>query len=1098
MSGPQIQNQPPPVYSSTRFEEGNSDLNPDSYTAQRLEHASPKHLHLTTRRTFIGPLPRGWLQSHRKSWYKKWLGLKDYSSKAATFSADTSLNHTNQRQLTGFLGAETAAIHRQSFPQPEDVFDDESPVEATPIAPIDTSREEPRPEQHEERTPPGQFYDGQNDGIGDTAASPRPSSVSTRTSSTDHAPVEYFTAKESLQSKSRSSFFGSGGIKARQPDASGTNQVGQSQPEQSESEGHTRPDEVPSSPSANESAFPAEDTSSAAALIPHNEPNAGELVSRESTRRLQEQATRVQPHPTIGEGVERHRTDQEILSRATSGMVRFDGEASAINTQHIESQPSRPRESLVARSRRPPHIHDGEVIRAERMLVRIDTTQQSLPVDFSENDSLKIETRISEKWREFLVVCRQRSDEDTPFTLHLYKTRVIPQVQISQIKKNSSHEIPLTLTSTNVNLFSSLDKTIVLWHPQEGGTRMYIMRTRSASHSMEWYTFLRTTLGWKRPTKLTIQVPDLNVALLLNHPFAQFETNRELREEENDECSQFLRTMAQEKAAAAGLIRTCMNTLLGCPEWVDILNEWSASEKMGLAWRRYDRLEWVHGANEERMYGTIAMRTSHELELRPKHHYPTSIKHAGEEELEEPPPIEGFLILLTSQKGKRQRLGKSYSRRLYFTTQNEYLCFSRPGRASPPPPPRLPTIAGSNIPSASRISKEAPIIYPIDPYPLKDGKIPWLSREGAFAERHDIEAYGESRRNLENLERAEGYFNLCKVSEVRVTHKSHLSEDSHLNAGDVEFHDEVRDTTQREGIEHHHQSQASRSFELVMNDGLVVKFRAYNLQTRDEWVKRLSDLVRYWVARTRDDIATMKSIRQQNLDQLNITEDQESMFGQFAQKWEVSKALASPHLFNICGISGCRAVKMSGNLYCKPRRRSTFTRCSVILTEGQILTFQSFVRKFSGEQTPHTHHEREWALDLRDCYIYSGLITGSDLLYETQTVDSSLPGHHTSPRIYTSDGWTSSDEDIATCFVVWHNTRKTVFRSQEQDCGGAGRKGGRVLQTKWKRVSALGVPGRSIVFMARSRTERDLWMLAIETEIDRLQQREDVRIVSRE
>lgn len=182
---------------------------------------------------------------------------------------------------------------------------------------------------------------------------------------------------------------------------------------------------------------------------------------------------------------------------------------------------------------------------------------------------------------------------------------------------------------------------------------------------------------------------------------------------------------------------------------------------------------------------------------------------------------------------------------------------------------------------------------------------------------------------------------------------------------------------------------------------------------------------------------------------------------------------------------------MSGNLYCKPRRRSAFTACSVILTEGQILTFQTLVRKFSGEETPHTHHEREWVLDLHDCYIYSGLITGSDLLYQTHTIDTNLPSRHASPRLYVTDGWTSSDEDIATCFVLWQNARKTVFRSQE-DQGEAG------VRTKWKKVSTLGVPGRSIVFKTRSRAERDMWVLAIETEIDRLQQLEDVRIVSKD
>lgn len=43
---------------------------------------------MTTRRYFIGPIPEGWLQHHRKSWYKAGLRFKNYSSKTVSFSAD--------------------------------------------------------------------------------------------------------------------------------------------------------------------------------------------------------------------------------------------------------------------------------------------------------------------------------------------------------------------------------------------------------------------------------------------------------------------------------------------------------------------------------------------------------------------------------------------------------------------------------------------------------------------------------------------------------------------------------------------------------------------------------------------------------------------------------------------------------------------------------------------------------------------------------------------------------------------------------------------------------------------------------------------------
>ncbi|PGG95492.1 hypothetical protein AJ79_10029 [Helicocarpus griseus UAMH5409] len=1065
-------------------------LDPESHTAQRLymltpallrqRHASPEHLHITNRRAFIGPIPKSWFRSHRKTWYKRWLGLKDYSSRPATFSVDTPSSPTNQRQLVGFLEASNEVDYRQSFPQPEDVDEDEEPVEATPVAPIDTSQEAPPPEDQRQNHPLPIQIQGEHGGPKKTDSPFGHPGVIKRLSSSNQEDVEqYFTPSESLRER-RSGLFQASDLRSGQSGTPNTDRVNGLTP--------VRVDKPPSSPSVYEEPSGAERTSSDVSLIPHRRPTPSKLVSRESSRRLQAEASRARS-PAEGD-MGQPATNERLLSHVASKMVRFQHDENAVVP---EQRPERQR-SRVPNNIRPRHrrmsVHEGEIIRAERMLVRIDATRrQTLPEDFSENDSVKVETRISEKWREYLVVCRQGTDEDTPFTLQLYKTRVIPQVQISQVKRTSSHEIPLTLRFTKVNLFSSLDKTVVLWHPNDEGSLIYIMRTKSAAHSVEWYTFLRTALGWQRPKKLMVHVPDLNVSLLLKHPFSHLQNDRTLTN--GDNCSGLLRTMTEERAVAAAVIKTSMSTLSGCAEWARILDVWPGSEKMGLAWRRYDRLEWVHGANEERMYGTIAMRTSHELELRPKRHYPTNIRRPGEEAMEEPPPVEGFLILLTSQKGKHQRLGKAYSRKLYFSSQNQYLCFCKPGKAAPPPPPRLPTVTGSNVPTAAQLSKQTPIIYSIDPYPLKNGEISWLLKGNERSrEQHDAEAYGENRRNLENLERAEGYFNLCRVLEVRIARQNQFSEEPRVNGGNVDFHDE-REDSGRDWLENRlSQSEVNRSFELVMNDGMVVKFRAYNKQTRDEWVRQLSDLVQYWSGRTREDVSIMKSVRQQNLEQMNITEEQEAMFGQFAQKWEVSKAQASSELFNICGVSGCRAVKMSGNLYCKPRRRSAFTSCSVILTEGQILVFQSLLRKLSGEEIPHTHHAREWALDLRDCYVYSGFITDSDLLYQSHTIDSNLPSQDVSPRLYVSDGWTSSDEDITTCFVVWHNTRKTVFRSEEER-GEAG------LRTKWKKVSALGVPGRSIVFKTRSRTERDMWVLAIETEIDRLQQQEDVRIIKK-
>ncbi len=206
---------------------------------------------------------------------------------------------------------------------------------------------------------------------------------------------------------------------------------------------------------------------------------------------------------------------------------------------------------------------------------------------------------------------------------------------------------------------------------------------------------------------------------------------------------------------------------------------------------------------------------------------------------------------------------------------------------------------------------------------------------------------------------------------------------------------------------------------------------------------------------------------------------------------------------------------MSGYLYWKPRRRSTFRRCSVILCHGQLLLFENTLRNRSGQQIAFSHQSKLSSIDLKDCYMYSGLITEGDLLYQNQTTtsltDSAHPGRHALPRVYLDEDmgwWTSSDDDMTTCFVIWRALRKSYFKSDGDGGGGAmeddqldgagdGSGGGKKRQ-QLKQVTALGVPGRSIVFKTRSRSERDRWVMSIATEIERCQQAgQEIRVVGK-
>ena len=731
------------------------------------------------------------------------------------------------------------------------------------------------------------------------------------------------------------------------------------------------------------------------------------------------------------------------------------------------------------------------------MLVRVDMAMTEVPEDFDENEGMKAESRILEKWREFMVVARRSKVEDSDdFRLQMYKTRVIPELDNARATKKPTREIKLVPKTTHVNLYSSLDKSVVVWHPYKKGTRIVIMRPRSNANSVEWYTFLRDALGWKRPSTLLVNVPDLDVSLKIRRPFEGLEA---AGSDDTDEASAMARAVAAEQAVAGKIVQQCLEMLEGDPEWTNVLEKWSDTSKMGLAWKRYDRLEWVHGVNEQKMYGSMAMSQSYDLELRPKQHYPTTTIGQRGVSHQEPPPVEGFLIRLTSQKGTHQRFGKTYYKRLYFSSHNQFLLFNRPAQATPPHPPRLRTISGKNVPSSRDIVEATPTMFEVDPFPLSGDheqhkSISWLSSGNTdHVYSHDREALEERRRNLSNISACDGYIHMCRIRRVRTIQWGASPADEEMSSGsgsDVDFHQEVTDTVREDGATK--SIDEDRVFEIVLDNGLVVRLQAYDPETRNEWMTRLRKLVKYWRLRARADMDLFKAVRQSNLSTLNIDEEMEAIVGQFARKWEVQRSEASPQLYHMCGIGSCRSISMSGLLYRKPRRHSTFQRCGVILAGGQLLIFQASLRKRTGEQVRHIHQDKMEVIDLKECYVYSGLITEDDLLYRNRTFDSNHPGLQALPRVYLEDGWTSTDEDTMTCFVVWRGVRRSWFRAveavQDQTTSSSARTATTTpieTRQRLRRVAQLGVPGKGMVFKCRSRAERDHWVLSVASELER-------------
>lgn len=570
---------------------------------------------------------------------------------------------------------------------------------------------------------------------------------------------------------------------------------------------------------------------------------------------------------------------------------------------------------------------------------------------------------------------------------------------------------------------------------------------------------------------MLVNIPGVDINLRLQDPFKTLEDEDEAIDADNEE--EFMAAAKSKEAAVAPMIVSrCEDMLNASPETADILETWRHGQRVGLAWKRYDRLEWIHGIQEKKMFGAMAMIQSHDLELRPKQHYPTVAKTKKGKLLTEPPAVEGFLIQLTSQKGKQKSMGRSYFSRLYFSTFDQFLFFAQPKNSEPPAPPS--DIDFSPGMSSKKLSEQIPIIYAVNPYPVEDNQIKWTtSSNKTEVKARNEQAEDEFKRREKVLRNCEGFINLCDVVKVRKVHHD-ADEVVVQTEGDLEPDSEDDDT----GTEDQGQigTDDAKTFELVLKNGLIVRLRAYDQQTKKEWKKRLRALVKYWRWRHLEDVQLFHQVRTRNLHELQVDEEGEALIGQFAKKWELSQTFASAEMYNFCGISGCRTIQLSGPLYSKPRLHGNFTLAHCLLIPGHVLLFESALRATSGNIVKHVHHTRRQVIDLADCYIYTGLLTEGDLLYHNTTFDANSPGHHALPRMWPEDGWDNWDEDIMTCFVLWKPAGKSWYRDQASDQG---------KRSRLRRVSTLGKKGNRIVFRARSRAERDRWVLALTAEIEK-------------
>lgn len=562
--------------------------------------------------SFVGPIPIGWLKNHRSEWYKHHLGVLG-AGKNSTFTA--AEHGCGEPMLGGLVQRDTSDWWRE-----ESEGEDSGAIHRV----LETSGPTPIPRSNT-MTGGSQRKKGKERATATDGTRQRPMSRASRKRSrrVDMNRGESFaTANESWDSAEEGYSSGEQGQEDEEEEDAPPMRSIEGLRIDTDLEGFPEdlvsqePVPLSAGSGAASSVSPTqslEASNSLASLLKHDAQARERLrqaspqgrtpllertlsskklgiLSRARGSRLPKENTTSSSSPPPPPPAERVVTNKE---RVAAGLVRFN---TAVDIRERDREMQMKLADL-SRSRTFRHIgryhhhcrkREGEIVKMENMLVRVEVSTTPVPGEYDENESMKVVTQLREKWREFVVVCRQTGEKGTPLALQLYKKRVIPAIDKPRVSSHGVREIPLNPKVTKVNLYSSLDKTLVIWLPYRRGSIIYIMRPRCSSSSVEWYTFLQGALGWNRSDKLLISVPGLALSITIDNPFARVE--QKLEEDSDDEAP-----IREERAVAKNLLNRSMQLLGEVKEWGDIIEHWKKNERMGLAWRRYDRLEWIHG-----------------------------------------------------------------------------------------------------------------------------------------------------------------------------------------------------------------------------------------------------------------------------------------------------------------------------------------------------------------------------------------------------------------------------------------------------------------------------------------------------------------------
>ncbi|KAJ4482213.1 Pleckstrin homology domain-containing protein [Lentinula aciculospora] len=683
-------------------------------------------------------------------------------------------------------------------------------------------------------------------------------------------------------------------------------------------------------------------------------------------------------------------------------------------------------------------INWGDTVMRDRMLVRIYSTETvNMFSSFDESVHRVTHDLKYEDWGEFLVVWRMDRIE-------IYENYTIPGKEWVTGHKHLSYIIPLKSTRTRLFLYCFVDLTFCItcspttrrfnpvkakWtiHSAKEGSNIFIFKPKCRSRASDWIWRLWKHRGGTLPPTVEIRNPRLDSKLKIDMPTVESIHIYKIFSKDN-------------------LIALSVQSLRAVPDWkYAIERQLAEGDVLQLCWRQGSYLDWiwldddVDGRPRDwAVLCGLALKqttTPVHLELRVAQHHSEFVHRKDGARLGEPPSIEGYVDHVKPNTHVKQAL--------YLATHDGNLFVLNPSRAHPPTP------LGATL---QPIETDVGYAYTLRKSEVKRGIQQLLDANGVV----DLRSILVVRRAVHPT--------------MQPTHNLREHDDaSYLNVGETlaVSQSDQEDIGGEEGLnrsENQRELRMKRSFELLLENGHILRFETFSCMFTNEWVEKLQALVNYWRVKHRIDAKEEMKLAQGYRPPVTphiYAETDRTMYAE--PPVDPSSTLpALGSLFNWCVLDGCKPIAKSGKVFMRQGLHGQYRLVDLVLASERLIHF-----RISPKSVIHRSMRKK--IDLVDAYVCSGYL-GAQVL----PVGQFNPTENNVPRRY-QDGLETDDAEEDRLFVIWY--RKT---SAEEGSGDSSTRSGADLD-----IPPLSAKRKFVIFRTRSRLERDAWCWALSSTIEK-------------